>query len=72
MLAKESRTPSVVKLPDAASRNGTHLKHYIISYIDNGGKFHVRDVAAKGIVTAITMFYMEVQETAIVSVVCVL
>lgn len=63
---------SPIKLPEFTKQNGEHIKSYLINYIDRSGKFHCEKVAAKGIVTAITLFYITYSETAIISVICVL
>ncbi len=67
-------TPSPVPVDKALHGriDGEHMKSYIINYLSRDGTFKVEKVCAKGIVTAITVFYMQSQETAIVSVVCVL
>lgn len=65
-------TASPLKTPEHTRITGEHIKHYLVTYIDRKGSFNVEKVAAKGIVTAITIFYMSKAETAIVSVVCVL
>jgi len=61
-----------ISMLDGAKISGEHLKHYIINYVTKTGKFHVEKLAAKGIVSAITQFYIAFNETAIVSVICVL
>lgn len=61
-----------IQAPAVTLKDGEHLKSYVISYIDQKGVFHCERVSAKGIVTAITLFYIAHEETAIVSVVCVL
>jgi hypothetical protein len=52
--------------------DGDKIKSYLITYITKTCEFKIEKVAAKGIVTAITMFYMQRGETSIVSVQCVL
>lgn len=61
-----------LKMPEHTRLNGEHIKSYVLTYINKQGGFHCAKVAAKGMVTAITMFYMQHEESAIVSVVCVL
>ena len=63
---------SPLKMPASPLKTGEHIKSYVITYIDKGGAFHCEKIAAKGIVTAIAIFYMHHAQTAIVSVVCVL
>lgn len=65
---------SPIKHPEHTSDKGEHIKSYLINYVTKDGKFHVEKIAAKGIVTAITIFYFThaEQERAIVSVICVL
>lgn len=67
----EGRAEPVKPLSEPQLR-GEHIKHYLINYVDRAGKFHVERLAAKGIVMAITMFYVKFSETAVVSVICVL
>lgn len=67
----EART-QIVKAPEFTKQDGEHMKSYLINYIDRAGKFHCEKIAAKGIVTAISIFYMQCAEKAIVSVICVL
>jgi len=65
---------SPIKQPEHVGNKGDHMKSYLINYVTKDGQFHVVKIAAKGIVTAITMFYFEHadHERAIVSVICVL
>lgn len=66
------RLAQPIREPEDARIDGEHLKHYIINYLNRRGEVHVEKIAAKGIVTAITLFYVKFDETAIISVVCIL
>lgn len=71
----EAQAQPIKEPPDLYSHavpDGEHIKSYVVTWIDRAGKFHVEKIAAKGIVMAITLFYGQLKETAIVSVVCVL
>lgn len=61
-----------IRAPLTRGKVGEHVKHYIINYVTESGEFKVERIPGKGIVHAITQFYCQFSETAIVSVICVL
>lgn len=69
-----AQQPPPIASPDHTSEKGTHIKHYMINYMTKDGKVHVEKIAAKGIVTAITIFYFQhaQHQPAIIQVTCIL
>lgn len=65
-------TAKPIKMLDSAQITGVHMKHYMINYMNKSGQVFVNKTAAQGIVQAITLFYMQHEETAIISVMCIL
>lgn len=65
-------TPEDPRLPTHAEVTGPKIKHYVVTYLETNGQVGVERVAAKGIVTAISVFYVLKPGTAVISVVCIL
>jgi hypothetical protein len=77
---REAKPPSIYRAVNEPEQHPEHPrppesdqpKTYVITYLNQNGTFGVEKVPAKGMVHALSIFYIQTGHTAVISIICVL